>query len=449
MPYDWLSLIKNERILEDGSPYGKLAEPWQLAIDEAVLMHDRIYTELPRGHDKTGRMACHALCWLLDGQNKMGYATGVDRDNAKLFRNEMKQQARRNPTIFGEIEFYNYVVEHERNGNVLEILASDAPSNVGLKFNLLLINDFVDWKDKDFFEVLISATGKLPNVKIWVESNAGRSRRGYKWDFREYARESKDWFFKTTKRWLASWTPERWFKEMQRILSPSGYRRLIGNDWIEDAQSFLTSSQVQAITNPDLSPATRRPEGVELVATACDLGISKDAAAVATLGQSRENKPVQLLDLVVFPGSHDNPVQISDVEDTIIEHLRRYDSDAVVVDPWNMRRTIQEFEGEWPLIEFAFSPANLMHLTSDVFRRTVNRQIEIYPAAGMATQKGDTWDLQRELNEAIIRHMTYGERIDHKRSGFIDRVIAVGMALWWLGKDALPPSRREFTVHVV
>jgi hypothetical protein len=104
---------------------------------------------------------------------------------------------------------------------------------------------------------------------------------------------------------------------------------------------------------------------------------------------------------------------------------------------------------DWSIVEFAFSPANLMHLTSDVFRRVVNRQIEVYNEAGPAIQGTEHWDLQRELTTAIIRQMPYGERIDHKKSGYTDRIISLGMALWWLGENALPKTPREFSVKII
>lgn len=446
---NWLALIKNERRLESERRYGEVAEAWQLAIDEALLTNDRVYVELPRGHDKTGRLACHALCWLLDGEGKNGYAAGVDKDNAKLFRNEMKQQAQRSKEIFKDIEFYNYIVENRRKGNVLEILSSDAPSNVGLKFSLLLINDFVDWKDRDFFEVLISATGKIPNVKVWIESNAGKAKKGYKWEMREHARTNPRWFFKTTKKWLASWTPKSYFEDMRRLLTPAAYRRLIDNEWIEEADAYLREDQVRDITNQLLRPSMKRTEDIELVATATDLGISKAAAAVTTVAKFRGDNPLRVLDMVVFPGSEIAPVQIVDVERIIAEHIMRYGSDAVVIDPWNMRKTIQEKSSDWPIIEFAFSPANIMHLTADVFRRVVNKQVEIYPNCGPAVQGHEAWDLQRELTTAIIKQMSYGERIDHAKSGFTDRIISLGMALWWIGQNDLPRAQREFKVHIV
>jgi hypothetical protein len=448
---NWLELIKRERRLEDDRRYGDAAEPWQLAIDEALLVNDRVYVELPRGHDKTGRLACHALCWLLDGSGKMGYAAGVDKDNARLFRNEMQQQAGRNPDgIFKGIEFYNYVVENRRNGNMLQILSSDAPSNVGLKFSLLLINDFVDWQNREFFEILMSATGKIPGVKVWIESNAGKVRKGYKWEMREHARTNSRWYFKTTKKWLASWVSKDFFDEMRHILLAPAYRRLIENEWIEESDAFMSSDQVRGATNPLLVASINRPEEAELVATSSDLGISKDATAVATVARIRgTDAPLRLLDLITVPGSAVAPVQIATVEQIIADQIRRFGSDAVVVDPWNMRKTIQDKQGDWPIIEFAFSPANLMHLTSDVFRRVVNKQIEIFPDAGKAIQGTEAWDLQRELTTAIIRQMPYGERIDHRKSGYTDRIIAIGMALWWLGQNDLPKTTREFQVHIV
>jgi len=75
---DWFEVIKNERVLEDGRKYGDVAEPWQLELDRALIENPRTYLEFPRGHDKTGRLASHALVWLLEGSNKLGYAAGGD-----------------------------------------------------------------------------------------------------------------------------------------------------------------------------------------------------------------------------------------------------------------------------------------------------------------------------------------------------------------------------------
>lgn len=448
---DWLEVIKNERILEDGRLYGDIAEPWQLELDRALFERDRVYVELPRGHDKTGRLACHALIWLLEGQNRIGYAAGVDKDNAKLFRTEIKQQAERNPQVFGDIEIFNYVITNRRNGSSIEILSSDAPSSIGLKFQLLLINDFVAWKSKDFFETLMSATGKLPGVKIWIESNAGKQKREYKWTFREYARKAKRWFFKSTRpgQWLAGWTDKEWFREQRAILSSAAYRRLIRNEWAADEDSFLTGDQVKAITNDYIFACTSRPDDVDLVAVATDLGISKAAAAVAAVGRVKGNKPARLLDLRVFPGSKMNPVRIDHVEEAIEEMRVNFEAGGIVLDPWNLRKTIQDFEFVWPIEEYTFSPASIMRLTMDVFRRVVSKQVEVYPDAGPATQRSEHWNLQKELETAIIREMSYGERIDHKASGFTDRIIAVGMALWWIGREFLPKVPRQFGVKII
>jgi hypothetical protein len=179
------------------------------------------------------------------------------------------------------------------------------------------------------------------------------------------------------------------------------------------------------------------------------LGISKAAAAVAAVGRVKGLKPARLLDLRVFPGSKISPVQIHDVEECIEDMRANHEAHGVVLDPWNMRKTIQDREAVWPIEEFNFSPANLMRLTSDVFRRVVSRQLEIYPDAGPAIQNRDTWTLQKELQTAVIRQMSYGERIDHRASGYTDRIIAVGMALWWLGKERLPRAPKEFKVRVV
>jgi len=448
---DWLEVIRNERILEGDRSYGDLAEPWQLRLDRAMIENPRVYFELPRGHDKTGRIASHALCWLLEGSNKIGYAAGVDKPNAKLLRTEIKQQVDRNPRAFGDIEVYNYVVANRKNGNTIEILSADAASKIGLKFTLLILLDLVAWKSSDLFDALMSATGKIANIKIWVESNAGRAKRGWKWRFRDYCRkENRYYFFASAPgQWLAGWTDKEWFEEQRAILTSSGYRRLIKNEWAAEEDSFLTRDQVHAIENPMLSPASAKPDDIDLVAIATDLGISKAAAAVAAVGRVKGNNPARLLDLRVFPGSKLNPVSIVRVEETIEDMRAALGAQAVVLDPWNFRKTIQDRQAVWPITEYTFSPGNLMALTSDVFRRVVSKQFEVYPDAGPAVQRRDHWNLQRELETAVVRQMSYGERVDHKKSGYTDRIIAVGMALWWIGKERLPKAPRRFNVRVI
>lgn len=449
--FRWMALVKNERVLEEERTYGEVAEDWQLALDEAMFARPRIYFELPRGHDKTGRIASHALCWLLEGSNKIGYAAGVDKPNAKLLRTEIKQQADRNPRAFGDIEVYNYVVTNRKNGNTIEILSADAASKIGLKFQLLILLDLVAWKSSDLFDALMSATGKIAGIRIWVESNAGAAKRGWKWNFREYCRKSDRWHFYSSPpgKWLASWTDRDWFEEQRSILTSSGYRRLIDNQWAADDDAFLTRDQVRDIENPLISPATAKPDNVDLVAVATDLGISKAAAAVAAVGRVKGNEPARLLDLRVFPGSKRNPVSIAVVEDTIEDMRAGLGAGAVVLDPWNFRKTIQDRQAVWPITEYNFSPGNLMALTSDVFRRVVSRQFEVYPDAGPAVQNREHWNLQRELETAVVRQMSYGERVDHRRSGFTDRIIAVGMALWWIGKERLPKAPRRFNVRLI
>jgi len=224
---------------------------------------------------------------------------------------------------------------------------------------------------------------------------------------------------------------------------------LIKNEWAAEEDSFLTRDQVRAIENPMLSPASAKPDDVDLVAVATDLGISKAATAVAAVGRVKGNAPARLLDLRVFRGSKTDPVSIASVEEAIEDMRAALGAMVVVLDPWNFRKTIQDKQAVWPIEEYNFSPGKLMALTSDVFRRVVSKQFEIYPDAGPAVQRRDHWNLQRELETAVVRQMSYGERVDHKKSGYTDRIIAVGMALWWIGKERLPKAPRRFTVRVI
>src|SRR3990167_8250409 len=106
---DWVTLTHRSRILDvrgaDGNmlTYLNTAEPWQLQIDKAITEYPRVYLQLARGHDKTDRYAWWSLLWLESTEGCKGYCCGVDRDNARLFRDSSKKLAALHPDLFSDI----------------------------------------------------------------------------------------------------------------------------------------------------------------------------------------------------------------------------------------------------------------------------------------------------------------------------------------------------------
>ena len=445
---DFIKLTKNLRILDTGAKYGEVGGQWQYEIDEAIATHQRVYLQLARGHDKTDRFAWWSLLWLNSTFASRGYCAGVDRDNAALFRDSSKKLKAIHPELFYAIDVQKDVVLNKETGSWIETISSDADSAYGLNFDLLIVNDLHAHPDEKFWEVLWTACGKKPGIRVWVESNAlTLGSEGAVWvaKLRKWVKEKgtvlppddgKWWFF-CPRGFLADWQKPQ-IEQWKETLHPSAFRRLINNEDTSGEESYLTVEQVEAVTREyrkdvdGLDPEKKDTfKKTGYVVTAVDLGLKKDATAICTvqsLPVIRGTAPkYRLLALDVVSGSLSDPVQLRVVEEIIHEHRNKYKSSPVLIDPWNAASLTQKYSWitEWP-----FTTAHVRELTHALYQAVNNGHLSIFPQAGKARQSdGEDWDLQRELINAVVKDTSYGQRVDHKAGGYSDRLMALGMCI--------------------
>lgn len=461
---DWATLTYNMRMLDAEKPYKDIREDWQAAIDVGIMNFPRVYLQLPRGHDKTERYAWWSMLWMETTKASRGYAVGVDRDNAKLFRDAAKKIKALHPQLFSNIEIEKHVVFSKESGSYIETISSDVNSAYGLNFDLLIVNDFHAWEDYTFWEVLWSACEKRPDIRVWMESNAlTLGTKGAEWvsRFRKWVKEkgtlqqttlgTKEWFYFNPPKFLAGWQIDK-LQQWKDTLLPSTFKRLIENQDTSGAESFVTEEQVTAIETL-AGPEKERASAKGPVVTTVDLGLKKDSTAVATVqllpaervevkvdGKTKLKKKPQrlvLLALDVLVGTPDNPVLIEDAEKLAFEHRARYKSGAILCDPWQAISIVQRNPGiceEWP-----FTAASVGQLTSILYRVVADGNLAIYPHAGKAVMSdGEEWDLKKELTHAVTKDTSYGTRVDHRAGGFSDRLMALGMACHNLLGGTLP-----------
>lgn len=459
---DWAAFTLENRILDTEVPYRQVAEPWQLVIDKGIADNQRVYLQLARGHDKTDRYAWWSLLWLATTRASRGYCAGVDRDNAALFRDSSKKLKALHPDLFYAVEVQKNIVMNQETGSYIETISSDADSAYGLNFDLLIINDFHVWPDEKFWEVLWSACEKKPGIRIWMESNAlTLGAEGAQWvaKFREWVRvvgtHLRDdpvefrgkkykgvgnWFYYVPRGFLATWQSSL-IEAAQATLHPSAFARLINNEDSSGEESYLTPEQVEAITASTPLPPNNRGYTV----TALDLGLKKDATAIATvqaLPVEKGSPPrLNLLALDVFTGTVDYPVQLHQVEQTLFHHANTYHSSVILADPWNTQALIQKHPNK--IVEWPFTTARIKELTQNLYRVVVDKQLSIYKNAGRAIQSGEEWTLQRELTNAVLKDCSYGQRVDHRSGGYSDRLMATGMCVHYLLSEMAQPRFRK------
>ena len=465
---NWAQLTLESRKLESDTKYSDFADDWQKEIDHGIATHPRVYLQLPRGHDKTERFAWWSLLWLETTEGHRGYCCGVDRDNAKLFRDASKKLVGLHPDLFSNIVIEKHVVHSKRTGSYIETISSDANSAYGLNFDLLIINDFHAWPDKTFWEVLWTACGKKPDIRVWMESNAltlGTEGAGWVAEHRDWVAQegtrllntegNQEWFYYNPKGFLAKWQFKQ-VEQWRKTLHPATFNRLINNEDCSDEESYVTPEQVEAcevLPGPSLPLSSDGKRGPTV--TAIDLGLKKDATAIATVAAiptSWGTPPrLELLRLDVITGSVENPVLLAEVERVLLAHRRDYHSYPGLADPWNTQSLIQKHG--W-LQEWVFSAKRVSELTQLLYQSIANKQLLLYKDAGKAHQrkgsalKGNLtglkeWNLKKELMMAVLKDMSYGQRVDHRSSSFSDRIMAVGMCVHYLLCEATLPSTKE------
>lgn len=464
---DWATLTRQMRLLDVETPYRMAQEDWQWQIDVGIATHPRVYLQLPRGHDKTERYAWWSMLWMESSAACRGYAVGVDRDNAKLFRDAAKKLKALHPDLFGNIEIEKHVVYSKETGSYVETISSDVQSAYGLNFDLLIVNDFHAWEDYEFWEVLWTACRKRKDIRVWMESNAlTLGTPGAEWvsKFRKWVKEkgtkqvtstgNPEWFFFCPNKFLASWQKHA-LDEWKDTLHPTTYKRLIENQDASGDESFVTEDQVAAISTL-AGPSDKRIVDRGPCVTTVDLGLRKDATCIATLQLIPQNKTrtentvkrepqkIALLAMDILVGTPASPVMIDDAEKLAFEHRSRFKSFPILCDPWQAVQMVQRNPGICE--EWSYSGATVHQLTQILYRAIADKNLLIYPHAGRAVMSdGEEWDLQRELINAVVKEMSYGSRVDHRAGGFADRLMAVGMACHKLLKGVLPSKHEKIT----
>jgi len=428
-------------------------------LDWVILNYPSIYLQLARGHDKTDRFTWWLLLWMRSTKHAQAFACGVDRDNARLVRDSAKWQVEAHPRLFDGIQVQNYDIKDKKTGSTVRILASDEAGNYGLTPDLLIINDFHAWKNKGFFEALYTATGKRKGVRIWIESNALRlGTEQVQWikPIRAHALsqvnqhptinehgevQDEQWFAWVPEGFFATWQYHK-LQEWKKILAPQTFRRLIENKDTSEGDQFLTEDQVTVCETSSTIRYDQFTKFPTRTVVAIDYGFNKDAATISVvLAYQQGGLKLVLLHQDVWVGTTEEPIDARILQKQADKYAKEYHAEKYT-DPWEMRWLLVQ-DPTWE--EFKFNASSVRLITTQLRQVFINKQIVIPVNCSVKMQgkiRKSEWSLKRELSEAVLKDMSYGQRVDHKAEGYTDRIMSLGIAVVKLLDDDPPPMRQ-------
>jgi hypothetical protein len=162
------------------------------------------------------------------------------------------------------------------------------------------------------------------------------------------------------------WLDPAVLAEQKRLLLPSQYARLHLNRWTAPEDRLSTRESVLACVGHE-GPLEWEP-GRRHVAS-IDLGLKRDRSVVAVCSTPTGGERVVRVDrLDVWRGTPARPVQLSDVEEHLVELHRHYPRLKLRGDPWQAAGLYQRLRAKGiPVEEFVFTPSSGSKLAVGLF----------------------------------------------------------------------------------
>lgn len=434
---DRMSFRREVLKLPDGRSYGESLEPWQredlLALDRRDE-HQNVSIWRPRGHSKTSDLAAECVAELFLGPaGGRLYAAAVDQDQARLLHELAAGYIRRTPLLAMSAEIAKDSIVIPATGTRLVVLSSDAPSAYGLLPSWICCDEIAEWPDRQLFDALFSATGKVPGCRFITIGTCGVIGH-WSQELHELARKTPGWYF-SSRGQCASWIKPEWLAQQAKMLPPEVYRRLHENQWVSSSGSVLTDDEVRRVFDASL---TRQREGKPdvLYFVGVDLGLVNDRTVRVVV--HRDGQRTAIDSIRTWQGSREERVLLADVEEDLRRVNRAFYRPVIVADFWQAAGLTERLQREGLRIrDERFSSTFRQRLDSHLLQLVRDGLLQSYPHAA----------LEEELRRLVVVQSRNGWRLDHPSGGHDDHVVAVGLAAL-SGEDAIHQSAPMETGYI-
>jgi hypothetical protein len=407
---DRMAFRREAVTLEDGRPFGETIEPWQAedfaALDSGQYRH--AYLERPRGHAKTFDLGTEAVAELLLGRpGQRLFCAAADEDQARLLFEDVADKFRRSPLLRGSVRIMQREIIVTATGSRLKVLSSDAPTAYGLRPDWIAVDELAEWRRRELWDSLWSATGKRPGCRMLVITTAGWDFAGIAWEVRQVAQQEADWYF-SARGQCASWLRPEWLEQQRRTLPAHVFARLHESRWVEGAGAFLLVAEVDAIFTPGAPPG---PGPV-----AVGLGLAR-AAAVAAVVRRLSGGLVVVEVLETWQPTAGRRVDLQEVEDATAVLARQFGA-PVILDPWQAVLMGQRLRVRGVRVEE-------YQFTAEGRRRLFSVLLDLIRTGCLRCRPHEA--LRAELLGLEVQETSAGWRVDHRPGRHDDHVVAVAL----------------------
>jgi phage terminase large subunit-like protein len=318
------------------------------------------------------------------------------------------------------------MAENPALGSALEIITPSEVTTPGRSVSLLIIDEARYVSDQVFATLAPSTIGA--RGKILILSTAGRPAGFFHALATRPDREVAVIRVDANENPSADQEMIGFLGRLLQRLLPVTAKRDLENVFAEDGERFIEAAVWDACVEPSWSPlwSTHEPS----------LFVGIDAATrddtCAGVGVIRDEDHIILACHRIWRPSRETPLDLREVEDWVLQLHRQYRLARVLVDPYQMARSIAALRAVGvPIEEHVQTPANLTRMAQVLFELLQSQALVLYPSD----------ELREQALNAVVADTVRGLKLAKERaSGKIDSLIALSMAaVAAVDQPVLPP----------
>lgn len=178
-----------------------ILEPWQQFIIWCVFGWKRsatglrrfrtLYKEVARKNGKSTIGAAIGL-YLAFADGEPGaevYSAATKRDQSRIVHQEAIRMVRKNPLLKKYVRIYKDNLNFEQTSSKYMPLGADSDSTDGLNVHGVIADELHQWKSREMWDVLETATGSREQPLMVAITTAGMDRQGVCYEKHEYTRK--------------------------------------------------------------------------------------------------------------------------------------------------------------------------------------------------------------------------------------------------------------------
>jgi len=414
---------------------------------EATLCLRLLLWSEPKKSGKTLLAAALVIWWAATRPNSEVIVVAADKDQAvgRVFRTVV-QLCRANGLEAAKLVRVRASDIEFASGTSVTAIASEYRGAAGSRHSLVVYDELWTY-DREALERLyeeLTPPPTEPDAWVLVVTYAGftgesklleamyqRGLAGERVDseLEVYRADDLVMFWSHTPR--QPWQTDAYYAEQRRSLRPATFARIHENRWVSSESKFITAEKWDACVDAALTPVL--VDHALEVFVAADAALKSDNAAVVAVAW--DGTKLRLVAYRIWKPTAQAPL---DLEATIEAYIRelcdRFSVCEVVVDPWQMARSVATLKAaDVPIRELPQTSGNLTAMASSLWDLIDGGNIRLYAAD----------DLREHALNAVAVETPRGLKIaKEKASRKIDGAVALAMAVMAAverGPDAAMP----------